>query len=183
MFVVADFSLLGSHLGCRFSNPFITLNVSCHSLLTCRVSAENSTDNFIGIPLCVICVCSVVSDSFETPRTVASQAPLSMWFSRQEYWGGLPFPSPWESSWSREQSCVLCLLVIKNWHWQANSLPLALPCYLLFYVIRYFLLFPCFIIFSLYLIFVSFINICLEDQFTLIILRSKRLRKNLWPFF
>ena len=29
-----------------------------------------------------------------TPRTVAYQAPLSMGFSRQEYWNGLPFPSP-----------------------------------------------------------------------------------------
>ena len=29
---------------------------------------------------------------FELPRTVASQAPLSMGFSRQEYWSGLPFP-------------------------------------------------------------------------------------------
>ena len=28
------------------------------------------------------------------PRTVASQAPLSIGFSRQEYWSGLPFPSP-----------------------------------------------------------------------------------------
>ena len=31
---------------------------------------------------------------FATPRTVACQAPLSMRFSRQEYWSGLPFPSP-----------------------------------------------------------------------------------------
>ena len=29
-----------------------------------------------------------------TPWTAASQAPLSMGFSRQEYWSGLPFPSP-----------------------------------------------------------------------------------------
>ena len=29
-----------------------------------------------------------------TPWNVASQAPLSMEFSRQEYWSGLPFPSP-----------------------------------------------------------------------------------------
>ena len=29
-----------------------------------------------------------------TPRTVARQAPLSMGFSRQEYWSGLQFPSP-----------------------------------------------------------------------------------------
>ena len=28
-----------------------------------------------------------------TPCTVARQAPLSMGFSRQEYWYGLPFPS------------------------------------------------------------------------------------------
>ena len=31
---------------------------------------------------------------FATPWTVANQAPLSMGFSRQEYWSGLPFPSP-----------------------------------------------------------------------------------------
>ena len=31
---------------------------------------------------------------FVTPRTVAYQAPPSMEFSRQEYWSGLPFPSP-----------------------------------------------------------------------------------------
>ena len=30
----------------------------------------------------------------QTPWTVAHQAPLSMGFSRQEYWSGLPFPSP-----------------------------------------------------------------------------------------
>ena len=29
-----------------------------------------------------------------TPRTVVCQAPLSMGFSRQEYWSTLPFPSP-----------------------------------------------------------------------------------------
>ena len=37
--------------------------------------------------------CSVMSDS-PTPWTIACQAPLSMGFSRQEYWSGLPFPSP-----------------------------------------------------------------------------------------
>ena len=31
---------------------------------------------------------------FMTPWTVAYQAPPSMEFSRQEYWSGLPFPSP-----------------------------------------------------------------------------------------
>ena len=41
-----------------------------------------------------MCVCSSLQ-SRPTPRTVvARQASLSMEFSRQEYWSGLPFPSP-----------------------------------------------------------------------------------------
>ena len=35
---------------------------------------------------------------FVTPWTIAYQVPLSMGFSRQEYWSELPFPSPGESS-------------------------------------------------------------------------------------
>ena len=31
---------------------------------------------------------------FATPWTIAHQTPPSMGFSRQEYWSGLPFPSP-----------------------------------------------------------------------------------------
>ena len=52
---------------------------------------------------------------FVTPRTVACQAPLSMGFSRQEYWSGLPFlpagdlPHPGIEPWSPT--------------WQADSLP------------------------------------------------------------
>ena len=38
--------------------------------------------------------CSVLSQLFATPWTVAYQAPLSKGFSRQEYWSCLPFPSP-----------------------------------------------------------------------------------------
>ena len=30
-----------------------------------------------------------------TPQTAAYQAPPSMGFSRQEYWSGVPLPSPW----------------------------------------------------------------------------------------
>ena len=43
---------------------------------------------------------------FAAPWTVAHQAPPSMGFSRQEYWSGLPFPSPGESSQSRDQTRV-----------------------------------------------------------------------------
>ena len=41
---------------------------------------------------------SVVSDSFVTPLTVARQPLLSMGFPTQEYWIGLPFPSPGDLS-------------------------------------------------------------------------------------
>ena len=47
---------------------------------------------------------------FVTPWTVAHQAPLSMEFSRQEYWSVLPFPSPMRacrlSRFSRVQLCA-----------------------------------------------------------------------------
>ena len=42
---------------------------------------------------CAVLSRSVVSDSV-TSWTAAHQAPLSTGFSRQEYWSGLPFPSP-----------------------------------------------------------------------------------------
>ena len=38
--------------------------------------------------------CCCLSDSFATPWTTACQASLSMGFTKQEYWNGLPFPSP-----------------------------------------------------------------------------------------
>ena len=38
--------------------------------------------------------CSIMSNSL--PWTVALQAPLSMGFTRQGHWSGLPFPSPWD---------------------------------------------------------------------------------------
>ena len=44
----------------------------------------------------VLCVCAQSLSCvrlFATPQTVARQAPLSMGFSRQEYWTGLPFLS------------------------------------------------------------------------------------------
>ena len=40
------------------------------------------------------CLIAKLCSTLVTPCTVACQAPLSMRFSRQEYWSGLPFPSP-----------------------------------------------------------------------------------------
>ena len=55
-------SLTGkSFLGCSFF-PFITLNISCHPLLTCRVSIEKSADNsLMGVLLYLICHFSLVA--------------------------------------------------------------------------------------------------------------------------
>ena len=57
-----------------------------------------------------------MSSSFVTPWIVAHQAPLSMGFLRQEYWSGLPFPSPGDLP---NPGIKLHLL-----HWQVDSLPL-----------------------------------------------------------
>ena len=43
---------------------------------------------------------------FVTPWTVAYQAPPSMGFSRQDYWSGLPFPSPGNLPLPRDQTQV-----------------------------------------------------------------------------
>ena len=51
---------------------------------------------FLACVCVCVCVCYLLSYVwlFITPQTVAHQASLSMGFSRQEYWSGLPFPSP-----------------------------------------------------------------------------------------
>ena len=54
-----------------------------------------------------------------TPWTVACQVPLSVGFSRQEYWSGLPFPSPGDLPDPGIESRSPAL--------QADSLPTELP--------------------------------------------------------
>ena len=77
---------------------------SCHGLSTgeARRQAAHLPGGQTEVPRgsfvqrecpCAVLSRSVVSDS-ATPRTVACQAPLSMGFSRQEYWSGLPCPPP-----------------------------------------------------------------------------------------
>ena len=62
---------------------------------------------------------SVMSDS-ATPRTVALQAPLSMGYSRQEYWSGQPCPPPGDVPDPGTEPGFLCAL-----HRQVGSLPLS----------------------------------------------------------
>ena len=49
------------------------------------------------LPMFSVCVCVCVLSHVRllaTPWTAAYEAPLSMGFSRQEYWSGVPLPSP-----------------------------------------------------------------------------------------
>ena len=60
------------------------------------------------------------------PWTVAGQAPLSLGFSRQEYWSGLPFPSPGDLPDPG--------ITPRSPAWQADSFPSELqgsPCFIL----------------------------------------------------
>ena len=79
-------------LDCSLPGP------SVHGIFKARVLAWVAIDfsdvsKQIPLNIAYACACSVVSDSV-TLWTVAHQAPLSKKFSRQEYWSGLPFPSP-----------------------------------------------------------------------------------------
>ena len=56
---------------------------------------------------------------FATPWTVAHQTPLSVEFSRQEYWSALSFLPPGDLPNPGVKPVSLCLL-----HWQVDSLPL-----------------------------------------------------------
>ena len=71
-------------------NLWFTSTFQNFSTLICRVRAD-----FYPLAVSSNGVShSVVSDPLVTPWTVARQALLSMEFSRQEYWSGLPMPSP-----------------------------------------------------------------------------------------
>ena len=61
-----------------WDSPGKKTGVGCHFLLQCR---KVKSLNRVWL--------------LATPWTAAYQAPPSMGFSRQEYWSGVPFPSPW----------------------------------------------------------------------------------------
>ena len=67
----------------KFMSHFWTESERAESCLL--PSAQNSPDVKVAY-------CGLVA--LVTPWTIACQAPLSMGFPKQEYWSGLPFPSP-----------------------------------------------------------------------------------------
>ena len=76
------------------------------------------------IRILTMCVLSCFSrvQLFAVPWSVTPQDPLSMGFSRQEYWNGLPCPLQGLFQTQGLNPNLLCLL-----NWQVGSLPLAPP--------------------------------------------------------
>ena len=72
----------------NYDNVIYNYTLHVHNSLVCKTQDSSGT--------CLSCSVLLLSHVrlFETPWTVARQAPLSMGFPRQEYWSGLPFPSP-----------------------------------------------------------------------------------------
>ena len=72
--------------------------MATHTSILAPVFLENPMDR--GAWRATVCLCARMLSRFShvrlfaTPCTVARQAPLSMEFSSQEYWSGLPFPPP-----------------------------------------------------------------------------------------
>ena len=84
---------LGRSPGEWKGHPSSVLSWRIHGVCSTRGRKESDTTERLPL-LFTLCVsCLVMSDSV-TPWTAGHQAPLSMEFSRQEYWSGLPCPSP-----------------------------------------------------------------------------------------
>ena len=79
-------------------------------------------NNFEKMTLHYVVSCvghSVMSDSV-TPWTLVHQAPLSMGFSRQEYWSRVPFPPPRDlpDSGIESLSFVISALAVRFFAWE-----------------------------------------------------------------
>ena len=104
--------------------------LSTHSIADCmpvNYSETNIPSNliFFNLRICmviVLCMCVLSRVQHLTLcDPIARRAPLSMEFSRQEYWNKLPFPTPGDlSNLGIEPMSLVHLL-----HWQTDSLPLS----------------------------------------------------------
>ena len=74
---------------CSFSSSLYIEKMAYFTQLRTKLGSEGSVLHMCAVLSCFSCVWL-----FATLRTVACQAPLSMGLSRQEYWSGLPCPSP-----------------------------------------------------------------------------------------
>ena len=67
---------------------------SCLFIINYHYTIDFSLHQVACFTFCVYVLVTQLWVAWATPWTVARQAPLSMEFSRQEYWSGQPFPSP-----------------------------------------------------------------------------------------
>ena len=93
-----DICLRVSLLASLWDSFFLELHFSFLSINVPSFSSSSmvAVSTFQWAAISSMCVCSVAQScpSSAIPWTVAHQAPLSMEFSREEYWSRLPFPSP-----------------------------------------------------------------------------------------
>ena len=108
-----------TRLCCPWYSPGKNTGVGCHLLLQCmqwKVKAKSLSCVWL----------------FATPWTAAHQAPPSKGFSRQEYWSGLPLPSPTSEWWSfnltlafagvtAQPTCFPCLVLLWGLRTQYSS--------------------------------------------------------------
>ena len=66
--------------------------------------------------------CSSLVRLLATPWTATPQAPQSMGFSRQEYWSGVPLPSPKDFLLLLLLSCFSRVRLVRPHRWQPNRL-------------------------------------------------------------
>ena len=93
-----------------WDSPGKNTGVGCHFLLQCvKVKSENE----------VAQSCLTLA----TPWPAAYQAPPSMGFSRQEYWSGVPLPSPWASLTKVQFLGVAAVKtkLVPGWGWGAGN--------------------------------------------------------------
>ena len=86
-------NLFGKEQWCRSTSKFS----SCYTLGALMGDLTLVVEKCVCMCVCVcVCVCYLLSCVWlvVTPWTVTCQAPLSMKFSKQEYWSRLLFPSP-----------------------------------------------------------------------------------------
>ena len=83
-----------SKIWCKLFMIQTIRNAFFKSMAMTRYITNEDQKEMVPEEVCVKCVSHCHVRVFATPWTVARQVPLSMEFPRQQYWSGLPFPSP-----------------------------------------------------------------------------------------
>ena len=104
------------------------MSCECHVIYMFHISTINKNNHYdilvafwiahIGSSACICAHLLSPVQLFATPWTIARQAPLSMEFSRQEYWSGLQFPPPGDPPYPGIEPVSFAYLVL-----QIDSLP------------------------------------------------------------